>query len=581
MNCRIISKILSAVIIFVLSAYTCSAEWMTARKIAERIEDSLFTSRNRMDKESAQRCLDTLGILLEDALNTGDDYETLCLYSTLGDYCLLQDNKESAYKYYTLAESLWRNMTVRDSSRFSYFNPATYFLNGLALCSMRYEINYEKAIKYLLEGIEEAQKFNNEEEYIILGSNLLMVDFERENAKGVEYAEYIYDSSTLMKNPEARYVGAYGMALMNWLSGQNQKALHYIEEAVSFISMENDFLCSMSLYANILYAIGKNNEAETYYHKAMEHIEKKSSTAIKFTCLSYGKYLMDNGRIREAIQVMEQAIEKNQDNINFSFSAQLFKQLSCAYEILGYYKKSLEYHKDYHTLSDSIFNVRREYALNELTVKYQTAIKEQELQKNKVILMKRGKALTVFISISVIVSLISGIIYFRYRNKNRMYRRIVLQYQEKLRIEKNLSDRIIYLESRIAAGDITDNHASEKNKDIFYRLEKVMREDKIYRKQDLTRENLADAISTNRTYLSNVISENTGLSFFQYVSSFRIAEAVQILSDPQNDIPLKAIYAEVGFKSNNTFYKIFKESIGMPPAKYRETVLQMNKAEKS
>ena len=66
---------------------------------------------------------------------------------------------------------------------------------------------------------------------------------------------------------------------------------------------------------------------------------------------------------------------------------------------------------------------------------------------------------------------------------------------------------------------------------------------------DLTRESMAESLNTNRTYLSQIINEQTNLSFNQYVNNYRIEEAIRILSDNNNDMPLKAVCSHIGFRS--------------------------------
>lgn len=101
-----------------------------------------------------------------------------------------------------------------------------------------------------------------------------------------------------------------------------------------------------------------------------------------------------------------------------------------------------------------------------------------------------------------------------------------------------------------------------------------MREEHIYRQQGLTKEQAAAMIGTNRTYLTESIKKHTGLSFIYYVNSYRIREAIAILSDPSSDIPMKALIVDVGFKSSTTFYKLFSEATGKTPQTFRNEVLE-------
>lgn len=50
---------------------------------------------------------------------------------------------------------------------------------------------------------------------------------------------------------------------------------------------------------------------------------------------------------------------------------------------------------------------------------------------------------------------------------------------------------------------------------------------------------MADLLGTNRTYLSQVINEQTQQNFTQYINNYRINEAIRLLSDPKQIFPLR------------------------------------------
>ncbi|MGL5272167.1 MAG: helix-turn-helix domain-containing protein, partial [Phocaeicola sp.] len=119
---------------------------------------------------------------------------------------------------------------------------------------------------------------------------------------------------------------------------------------------------------------------------------------------------------------------------------------------------------------------------------------------------------------------------------------------------------------KYAASSLSD----EKKKNLFLSLEKLMREEKLFKDNFLTKEKVADKLNTNRTYLSQVINEQKGETFTQYINNYRINEAVKVLSDNTIQIPLKALSSELGFNSMTTFYKLFQNHIGMTPTQYKE-----------
>ena len=114
---------------------------------------------------------------------------------------------------------------------------------------------------------------------------------------------------------------------------------------------------------------------------------------------------------------------------------------------------------------------------------------------------------------------------------------------------------------KYASSSLTD----EKSLELFRTLERIMREEKIYKDNFITKDKVAEILGTNRTYLSRIINEQSKLSFTHYVNRFRIEEAIRLLSDPNNETPMKAISAELGFNSISTFYNLFQSSVGMTP----------------
>ena len=106
------------------------------------------------------------------------------------------------------------------------------------------------------------------------------------------------------------------------------------------------------------------------------------------------------------------------------------------------------------------------------------------------------------------------------------------------------------------------------------RLNDLMRSEKAYLRSDLTLPKLATAIDCSVNHLSQVINAGFGMSFFDYLNSFRIEHAKTLLShtDEQCNAILNVAFA-VGFNSNSAFYAAFKKSVGQTPAQFRRTVL--------
>ena len=121
---------------------------------------------------------------------------------------------------------------------------------------------------------------------------------------------------------------------------------------------------------------------------------------------------------------------------------------------------------------------------------------------------------------------------------------------------------------------IAEAHSHEESVNLISKIDTVMREQKLYTNANLTILDLANAVGSNRTYVSNAINRTYHISFSQYVVRQRVAYAQLILRDPGYKTDKAAIQDAVclsGFASDQTFYRVFKEQTGMTPAQYRNT----------
>lgn len=245
----------------------------------------------------------------------------------------------------------------------------------------------------------------------------------------------------------------------------------------------------------------------------------------------------------------------------------------------------MKYYKIFQSFSDSIYNAEKERSLSELRIKYDTEKHENEIKQSKLSLLQKEKRFQLLLFAFILIFLILGGTYISYYKKNKLYLQIVKRNKEAIKREANLRMQIDELRNRMGKETGTEKYSvssmsEEKEIKLYEELTNLMRNEHIYKQNDLTKEKLAAQLNTNRTYLSQVINKYSGLSFTHFINSFRIEDAVHVLSDPNNDIPLKALSSDIGFNSTTTFYTAFQSSVGMTPSLYREKVHQLDKQER-
>lgn len=75
------------------------------------------------------------------------------------------------------------------------------------------------------------------------------------------------------------------------------------------------------------------------------------------------------------------------------------------------------------------------------------------------------------------------------------------------------------------------------------------------------------------SYFTKFFKKHTGKTFVTFLNEYRIDKAKWILLN--EDDPVTEIAGKVGFGSTKTFYRLFKESIGIAPLQYKSSTIKV------
>lgn len=467
----------------------------------------------------------------------------------------------------------------------------TYLKNDTLLCaiygalgeySANIDTDYYQAIHWIYKGIELAQHKHLQEEYGLLLSQLANTYYLKRDGNGLKYALESYDLGHQLKDNYLIYSGAIQSAYMYFLRKQYPQAMKYVQEAEELMSQNNyyDQAHTFNLLGQLLSELGNHTQAIEYYQKAMKDKQTSQTSSIVYAHLGYAHSLMKQGKYSDAISLLKQGIAISKARTNTVHRNELYETLSVCHEQLHQYKDALNAYKSFRIENDSIFSEDKERDLSEIRYQYDTERQENIIKQGKLEMMQKEQDLQQLSFILAIIIIVLGLLYYLYYRKNKLYLSIVKQNQEAFKRENDLNRRIHELENqgnpsgKYASSSLTD----EKSLALFHRLERMMRDDKLYKDNNISKDKLSEILGTNRTYLSRIINEQAQTSFTHYVNHFRIEEAIRQLSDPNNDIPLKALASELGFNSISTFYNLFQSSVGMTPAQYRSKVKKIEKS---
>ena len=455
--------------------------------------------------------------------------------------------------------------------------------NGLGLYEQNVTCDYYRSLNYYREGCDIAERCGHRLLYCLLVANIAEVLTLRNEEAGLEYAEKCYLLGRQNNDPYLIYCGAISMARNLCLNRKMEEAWRYTREA-DRLSKRYDFKNRSDIYntyGEIALEAGDYMKAGLYYEQAIREHGFSQAAYVVSTYVGYGRALIAQKKYKSALEKLQIGKEISEKNITSLFRREVYLLLSACYDRLGEPKEALEYYKKYTAESFRLYNEDKERTEKELMVRYETEKRNKELVQKNMLLQKEQNRVMALVGITFVILIVVLLFYINYRRKNRLYKQIVRESVDWLAKERQFSKRIAEQEKQLQeligkAGAVDGGRysGSSLNKDsqqeLFGRLERLMQNDQVYKNSLFTREKMAELLGTNRTYLSQTINEQTGLTFTHYMNKYRIEEARRILADPQDDSPIKAIAADLGFSSVTTFYTLFKAAVQMSPDQYRK-----------
>ncbi len=418
------------------------------------------------------------------------------------------------------------------------------------------EGDYSQGIAYLIEALRYAENIRDTSRLMLVKNNLAMAYCFINDSTGLIYAQDVYRNGVDNNNIYRIFQGAMISANLYWMMRDTANALRYVKEALPYVEMYDQSREVYVLYADILRDIGKKDSSVIYYRKAFQEQSGSGIYSKADLYLGYAEFLKEDRRYDDAVRVLMDGLHMMDSVRSPAKKPMMYLSLSGIYEDMGELGTALTYYKQYNEEANRQLNLEIERKISSIR-------REYDKQKHEVELLEwRNKYNLAVMAFVFAVCVFVGL-YLLYRSKVKNYRQLLKQHQTILERQETRP-------AQTAAVPMPQ----DKMKEMYDRLEKLMYEQELYRQSDLSRDKVAQMLSTNRTYLCSVIKSFTGMTFPYYVNSFRINEAVRILSNPEDNTPIKAIAGNLGYNNLTTFYRLFEAAKGMPPSKYRETVIQ-------
>ncbi|MGH1388280.1 helix-turn-helix domain-containing protein [Kordia sp.] len=341
-----------------------------------------------------------------------------------------------------------------------------------------------------------------------------------------------------------------------------EKATKYLQE-LKTLSIEQNDIDALS-YSYTLQGIINYKRKE--YDKALAILAKSDSMVsmldIKRNLYPIyrfrGKTYYEKKMFPEAITAFE-AIKTLQKEIEFDDFKyrEVLSLLANSYEQIDSTKKALENYRLAHNLSytDTIqqgirYTILKEYDKKTLEGKI-TTLEIKSTQKEK-----QNTSLWI-VSIGLLTALV--ILFWIYKKQQRDNKRKFDELVEKLAAEP--------VKTEIAEASNKFQISDEKITKILNGLQKFEKSES-FLKQNTSLASVAKKLNTNTTYLSQIVNEQKGITFKNYITELRINYVLHKLKNDKvlRSYSIKAIAKELGFKSEGAFSRAFKKQTGIYPS---------------
>lgn len=144
--------------------------------------------------------------------------------------------------------------------------------------------------------------------------------------------------------------------------------------------------------------------------------------------------------------------------------------------------------------------------------------------------------------------------YLEYKNKQAYFEHSI----------KDLLSMVFNLSLRNYSDDIDFSNTPKNTELVHFELYRYLKD----HFATVTLEELTEVFHYSPYYISKILKKNTGMTFQQHINKLKINKAKTLLLD--TDKKISKISLEVGFPSEQQFFRTFKSETGKTPGNYRK-----------
>ena len=320
---------------------------------------------------------------------------------TYGSAFMYAQKLDSAVHYIEKANTVFQAIQHPKGISFTYHDLAIIYLR---------KGNYDKSLEYALEALQ----IKEEAGLATWASYNLIGIIYYENHEWDKALSYGVASLEAAASKMDSIISSNLIANAHRAKGDLDKAEGYILETINYAKISGD-KTGLGIYLNnygeLLHELGQFNEAEVQFIESIAvRLALKNHTGAAVTLSDLARVYTDMGRFSLADSCIHKSLSLLEDDGSKPSRIEIFGNAYEVYAAFGKYKTALEYYLDYQSLRDSVYNEEKAALISDMEVKYQTAKKEAELdrQASEIVLLEKERELANIRAI--VLAIISGLI---------------------------------------------------------------------------------------------------------------------------------------------------------------------------
>lgn len=283
---------------------------------------------------------------------------------------------------------------------------------------------------------------------------------------------------------------------------------------------------------------------------------------LQYTLARYERLAGNNA---EAGRILRLLADYSRSRGNQARMARYYRSLADVLHAERRYAEAADCYRLYAEAADSAQVATSNAQLNRLSRLYRLDELEQE---KRVALAEQSRARTLAWSaliVAVLLLALCVLLVVHHRRLRQKNRELVAHIRSQEEAEQRAEEAARRAEAEQPADELS------REMQLFRRLQALLADEEVLCRPRLGRDELADLLGTNRTYVADAVAACTEQhwSVSQYVAAVRVRRA-RYLIDNHSELSLGEICHACGFQSQGTFTRAYRTFYGITPSEYRK-----------